>query len=71
MDATATIRGIVPFDVNGEPYFTLYFTHEGDPEKVLEARLPSNSVYPHPHVNDRIRVHYVLQVPTRIELLEH
>jgi hypothetical protein len=67
MEMNAVIRGIVPFGVNDEPYFTIYFAHESDPDAILEARLPANDVYPHPHVNDRVRVHYVLKVPTRIE----
>lgn len=70
MEATAIIRGIVPFDINDEPYFTIYFVHESDPGTVLEARLPGKAIYPHPHVNDRVRVHYVLQVPTHIDRVE-
>ncbi len=71
MDTTATIRGVVPFEVNDEPYFTIYFAHDSDPDTILEARLPRNGIYPHPHVNDHIRVHYVLRVPTRIERLKN
>ena len=70
MDATATIRGVVPFEVNDEPYFTIYFAHDSEPEAILEATLPRNEIYLHPHVNDHIRVHYVFQVPTRIEHLK-
>ena len=70
MDAAAIIRGVVPFEVNDEPYFTIYFVHDSDPDTVLEARLPRNAIYPHPHVNDHVRVHYVFQVPTRVERLK-
>lgn len=70
MDVNAIIKGVVPFDVNDEPYFTIYFAHEAEPENVLEARLPAGSIYPHPHVNDHICVHYVLKVPTHIERAE-
>jgi hypothetical protein len=67
MDEKAVIKGIIPFDINDEPYFTIYFAHESDPDTMLEGRLPASEIYPHPHVNDRIRVHYVFNVPTRIE----
>lgn len=69
MIVIATIRGIIPFDINDEPYFMIYFAHESDLDNVLEARLPAGSIYPHPHVNDHIRVHYLLDIPTRIELI--
>ncbi len=67
MNVNAIIKGVVPFAVNDTPYFTIYFAHDSDPDNVFEARLPGNSIYPHPHVNDHIRVHYVFGVPTRIE----
>jgi hypothetical protein len=67
MDVNAIIKGVVPFDVNDKRYFTIYFAHEVDPDNVLEARLPEDSIYPHPHVNDRIRVHYRLSIPMRID----
>ncbi len=67
MEISATIRAVVPFEINDEPYFTIYFAHDSDPDNVLEGTLPVGSVYPHPHVNDRIRIHYLFEIPTRIE----
>lgn len=69
MEITAVVLGLVPFEIHGERYLTVYYAHEDDPETVLEARLPLSAIYPRPHVNDRVRIHYVLQVPTRIELV--
>lgn len=70
VEIEAVILGLVPFDIHDQPYLTIYFAHDDDPETVLQAQLPLDAIYPHPHVNDRIRVHYVLQVPTRIDKQE-
>lgn len=69
MEFDAVILGLVPFNVQEEAYLTVYYAHEDDPDTVLHAQFPRADLYPNPHVNDRIRVHYVLEVPTRIERL--
>lgn len=67
MNVNATIVGIVPFEIQDERYLTIYYVHDDEPDKILQARLPANAVYQHPHPNDRVAVHYVLGVVTHID----
>ncbi len=67
MNVDATIIGIVPFLIQDHRYLTIYYVHDDDPENVLQARLPAQAVYDHPHPNDRVSIHYVLGVVTHIE----
>jgi hypothetical protein len=70
MEAEGVILGLVPFEGLDEQFVTVYYAHDDDPDTVLQAQMPLRSLYPRPHVNDRIRIHYRLQVPTRIERLD-
>lgn len=67
MNIDATIVGIVPFLIQDEPYLTVYYVHEDDPDNILQARLPATAVYDQPHPNDQVSIHYVLGIVTHID----
>ena len=67
MNIDATIVGIVPFSIQDEPYLTVYYIHDDEPDNILQARLPASAVYEHPHPNDKVRIHYVLGIVTHID----
>jgi hypothetical protein len=68
MEVDALILGLIPYQIHGQTFFTVYYAHDDDPESVLQARLPHDAIYPNPRVNDKIRVHYLLKVVVLIEL---
>lgn len=62
----AVVRGVLPVDIHGQRYVQVTYAHVDAPDKPVQARVGLESVYPELTEGDRVAVHYMMNVVTRI-----
>lgn len=64
----ATIREVQPYELHGTQYYRLLYLVQGE-ERLREARLSHDMVYPDPQSGDQVEVHSLLGVVDGIRRL--
>ena len=66
----ARIEGLRPYQIHGERYLQVYFSHSADPETIHQAQLSADALPDGLRVGDRVTVQYVLRVVAGIRRSE-
>lgn len=61
-DIHATIDGLRPYLIHAERYVVVYYSAEGDPEKIHQAQLSADALPEGLRVGDAVVVHMVMGV---------
>ncbi len=64
---SGVLRGVTSFDLHGERYYHLLYIFDDAPDRAAEARVAHDAIYADPQPGDRVTVHAVMGVVTRIE----
>ena len=66
----AQIVKVAEADIHGQRFYDLYYFMLDDPGKqVIGSRVPVESVYNHPQIGDAVTIHFMMNVPTKVERL--
>ena len=64
---SGVLRRVAPFDLHGERYYHLLYTFDDAPDRAAEARVAHDAIHADPQPGDRVTVHAVMGVVTRVE----
>ena len=63
----AIIRQVVPFTVHDQPHVQVHYSPADDENRVVQARLGNEATYEGIQAGDRVIVHSLMNVVTKIE----
>lgn len=63
----AVIRAVQPYDLHGVRWYRIAYVSDAAPDRVQEARLSWDVIYPDPQPGDRVRIRKLLGIIDRIE----
>ena len=63
----AIVRDVVPVAIHDQPYVQITYSPLAEQEKMLETRLGVESAYPDLTEGDRVTLHILMNVVTKIE----
>ncbi len=64
---SGVLRRVLPFDLHGERYYHLLYTLDDDPGRTEEVRVAHDAISADPQPGDRVTIHAVMGVVTRVE----
>lgn len=70
MEVEATVEGLRQFAIHGDPYTQIYYSIDGHPEDIQQARLGTRDLPDGLKVGDRIIVYSVFGIVAEIRLAE-
>ena len=66
MNVEGRLEGIRRYTIHGGPYAYLFFSHQDDPETIIQAQLPEEAYDADLEVGDRIVITYLLKTVMEI-----
>ena len=61
------LRRVTPFDLHGERYYHLLYAMAESPDRLAEARVAHEAIYPDPQPGDGVRLYFMMGVVTKVE----
>lgn len=66
----AILAVVEPYTIHGTPYFRIVYATKDDPDRLVEGRVGSESIYRNPAPGDRVRIRMLLGVIDAVERIE-
>ncbi len=66
MDVHGRLEGKQTYLLHGQPYWRLFYTHQDDPDTVLQCQLAPSEIDTDLEVGDPIRITYLLRTVLEI-----
>ncbi len=66
MAREATIHRVKPFDLHGVRYYAFVYSYANEPDKLREARVAHDAIYPDPKEGDTVLIEAILNMISEV-----
>ena len=65
----AILAAVQPYEIHGTRYYRIAYAPQDDPDRIVEGRVASESIYQDPQPGDRVNIRILLGVIDEVKKL--